>query len=81
MLGDELVDKGTIRGQRRHRRFFIVVHQPAVARDIRGEDCRQTSLERGSFHPKKPLSFHEMTERHQWADAIADDLSDCEHRR
>jgi hypothetical protein len=55
MPGDELVDKGTMRGQRRHRRFFIAVHQAAVALDIRGEDCRQTSLERGSFHPKKPF--------------------------
>jgi hypothetical protein len=81
MPGDELVDKGTMRRQRRHRRFFIAVHQAAVALDIRGEDCRQTSLERGSFHPKKRLSFHEMTERHQRADAVADDLGDCEHRR
>jgi hypothetical protein len=30
---------------------------------------------------EKPLPFHKMTERHQRADAIADDLGDREHRR
>jgi hypothetical protein len=35
MPGDKLVDKGTMRGQRRHRRFFIAVHQAPVALDIR----------------------------------------------
>jgi len=80
MLRDELVDDGPAGGQRGHRRLFVAVHQTAIALDIGGKDCRKASFERRSFH-LTPLPFHKMTERHQWADAIADDLGDGKHRR
>ena len=51
MIRDELVDNGATGGQRGHRRFFVAVHQAAASLDIRGEDCRETSLERRSLHP------------------------------
>jgi hypothetical protein len=50
MASDKLVDYSATGGQRRDRRFFIAVHQSAVALDIRGEDCSETSLERRSLH-------------------------------
>jgi hypothetical protein len=50
MASDELVDYSATGGQRRDRSFFIAVHQAAVALDIRGEDCSETSLERRSLH-------------------------------
>ena len=52
MPRDEVVDKAATGGQRCHRRFFVAVHQAAIALDIRGKDCRQTSLKRRSLHPK-----------------------------
>ena len=52
MTRDELVDENPTGGQSRHRRFFVAVHQAAIALDIRGKDCRQTSLKRRSLHPK-----------------------------
>jgi len=61
MPRDELVDKGPTGGQRGHRRFFVAMHQAAVALDIRDEDCRETSLERRGLHSKKPLPFHKPT--------------------
>jgi hypothetical protein len=50
MASDELVNYSATGGQRRDRSFFIAVHQSAVALDIRGEDCSETSLERRSLH-------------------------------
>ena len=35
----------------------------------------------GASPSKNPLPFHKMTESHQRADAVADDLGDCEHWR
>ena len=57
MSGDELVDNGATGEQRRHRRFFVAVHQAAVALDIRGEDRRQTSLERRSLHSERAFTL------------------------
>ena len=51
MPPDLLVDECTTGGQHCHCRFFIAVHQPAVAFDIRGENCRETSLDWRRFHP------------------------------
>jgi hypothetical protein len=50
MPQDELVDDGATGGQRRHCRFFISVHQSAVALDIGGKDCHETSFDRRSLH-------------------------------
>ena len=44
MTRDELVDNGAAGGQRGHCRFFVAVHQAAVALDIRCEDGHQSSL-------------------------------------
>jgi hypothetical protein len=52
MPHDELVDKGATGGQRRHCRFLIPAHQAAVTLDIRGEDRRETSLDRRGLHPE-----------------------------
>ena len=47
---DELVDYGATRGQYRHRRLFIAVHQSAVPLDIGSQDRREMSLDRRSLH-------------------------------
>jgi hypothetical protein len=52
MTRDELVDNSAAGGQRGHCRFFVAVHQAAVAPDIGGKDCRKASLERRSLHLK-----------------------------
>jgi hypothetical protein len=63
-----LVEYSATGGQRRDRRFFIAVHQSAVALDIRGEDCSETSLERRSLH--SGLTF-EIADFHQAMDPVA----------
>src|SRR5271166_1161193 len=81
MTGDEFVDEAPPGGQRRHRRFFVAVHQAAVALDISGEDGHQAPLERRRLHLETPLPFHKMTEGGQRAGAVAYDLSDRQHWR
>jgi hypothetical protein len=51
---DELVDYGAARGQYRHRRLFIAVHQSAVPLDIGSEDRSEMSLDRRSLHLESP---------------------------
>jgi hypothetical protein len=58
MPPDEAVDHGAVGGQCRHRRFFIDVHQAAIALDISREDGRETPLDRRSLH--RPLPAFEM---------------------
>jgi hypothetical protein len=50
MPPNELVDHGAASRRRRHRRFFISMHQTAVALDIGGKDRRKASLDRRSLH-------------------------------
>jgi hypothetical protein len=50
MPGDELVDNGTTGRQCRHRRFFVAMHQAAVALDIGCEDRDKAPFQLGCFH-------------------------------
>jgi hypothetical protein len=54
MPADEAVDHGAMGGQCCHCRLFITVHQAGIALDIRGEDGRETSLDRRSLHRPVP---------------------------
>src|SRR5205085_9741126 len=54
MLRDEFVNHGAAGGQRGHCRFFVAVHQPAVALDIGGEDCSKPAFQRRSLHLTTP---------------------------
>ena len=68
----KLVDYSATGGQRRDRRFFIAVHQSAVALDIRGEDCSETSLERRSLHSGLTFgNYLEIADFHQAMDPVA----------
>ena len=47
---DKIVDHEPTRGQGRHRRLLVGMHQPTIAFDIGGEDRREAPFQLGCFH-------------------------------